>query len=628
MNTPGVSIEPAESQSEQSSRLVNIRLFQWQAVTAASCLLARFSLLYYWIKYTILGLRQGDQAIFNLANTVACAFLLTEIAFTLYRLYPQHLQSIAYGPKAAFRPHLRMTGDRVPAVDVLIFYCGEELSILLDTARAACSSDYPQDKFRVTVLDDSNSASENIRALKSQFPNLFYSARKGRNKTWHKAGNINHGLEFVTSLPGGPNELVAGLDVDMIPEKDWLRRLAPHINANPNVGFVSSNQNFYNVPPGDPLGQLLQFDQLQYVRQLRKDFGGIGLGGGTGWMASRVALDSIGGFAVDGIAEDFLTCIDMKEAGWDVFLLDEDLQWGLLPESLNGHRKQIERWTTAMLSFYQALLPGSARPRHQRMFQVLADLSTVAYVLGMNLCYFGTPLIVLTGSPLIIIDNPNHLKTIIWLSFVDFLAQSGQGFLESWTTDFNIYSWHEPSHLWHAPMYLGPLFRRWLPKLSGMTIGKVLELSPGISATNNSSEDRYTSQWKRLKVICTECSILPHLFVLGTCIAGGMSFFVNIWYHDGAENAELSEYVFTHLGYPLALFFWSGALRNACTPFWYALFVPPRVERGSFLVRDEKTSVAYPKKEAKNQSHRRVNEWHLISTTIYFLVVLIYSSSL
>ncbi|KAI4228014.1 MAG: hypothetical protein L6R36_001948 [Xanthoria steineri] len=624
----GVSIEPAESQDEKLSRSVQVKLFRWQAVTAGLCLLARSLLLYVWTKYTIRGLQQSDHLISGLADIVAWAFLFTEIAFTAYRLYPQHLQSIAYGPKAAFRPRLRITGTQVPKVDVLIFYCGEELSILLDTARAACSLDYPQDQFRVTVLDDSNSASEAIKALQSRYPNIFYSARKGKDKSWHKAGNINHGLEFMASLPGGPYELVAGLDVDMIPEKDWLRRLAPHLCLDPKVGLVSSNQRFYNVPPRDPLGQLLQFDQLQFVRQLRKDFGGIGLGGGTGWVASRVALDSIGGFAVDSICEDFLTCVDVTEAGWTVALLDEDLQWGLLPGSLNGHTKQIQRWTSAMLSFYQALSFGSAKRRHQRGFQIAADVSTIAYVVAMNLCYFGLPLMVLSGHPLVHIDSQDQLQTLIRLGFADFMAQSAQGFLESWTANFTIYCWHEPSHLWHAPLYVGPLLRRWLPTLAAITVGKVAKLSPGISAANKSSETRYISRWQRLKVIYTECSVLPHLFVLGTCIAGAVLFLYNATYHHlSATDHSTWTYIVTHVGYPPALFLWSSALRSACTPFWYAVCVPRSIARETLLAGDEKSEAAYPTPEAKDQRHRRVKEWHLVFTLAYFLAVFVWSSS-
>ena len=128
--------------------------------------------------------------------------------------------------------------------------------------------------------------------------------------------------------------------MDMIAEKDWLRRLVPHLLQDAQMGIVSPNQRFYNVPRGDRLGQLLQFDQLMMVRQMRKEFAGGGLGGGSGWVARCSALDSIGGFAEDSIAEDFLTYVDLIQAGWTAAVLDEDLRWGLTPESFNGYRKQ------------------------------------------------------------------------------------------------------------------------------------------------------------------------------------------------------------------------------------------------------------------------------------------------
>ncbi|KAL8657369.1 MAG: hypothetical protein Q9226_001978 [Calogaya cf. arnoldii] len=621
-----VCIEPAESQGEKQSRSMKVKLFKWQAVTAAICIVARSSILYFCTICTIRELQQSKHPALIPANVVACVFLFTEMMFTLRRFFAQHLQAIAYGPKAAFHPHLRVTGNQVPQIDVLIFSCGEKLSVLLDTARAACSLDYPPDKFRVSVLDDSNSVADAIKALKTQFPNLFYSARKRTDRSWHKAGNINHGLQFVASLPGGPCELVAGLDVDMIPEKQWLRHLVPHFCRNPTMGLVCVNQRSYNVPPGDFLGQLLQMDQMQLVRNTRQDFTGEGIGTGTGWMASRVALDANNGFAIDGICEDYLTSVDIAASGWKVALLDEDLQWGLLPESLNGHSKQAQRWLSAVLSFHQALgTPKRSTNKGTIKFKFIADVSTIAYGMGMSLCYFGIPLLVLSGLPLVVVhlEDSGQIRKLLVLGFVDFVTQSALGFLESWTADFTIYSWHEPSHLWHTPWYIGPFLRRWFPRFAALTVGTVSKFSPSISTANESSEDRYTSRWKRLKVVCTECSVLPHLFVLGACIVGGLSFLNNIFYqYDGASKFE---YIITHVGYPPALFLWSSALRNACTPFWYALFVPPRMEREKYLVRDEKSGAAYPTREAKDQRHRRVKEWHLVFTLVYFLGVLIWS---
>ena len=49
----------------------------------------------------------------------------------------------------------------------------------------------------------------------------------------------------------------------------------------------------------------------------------------------------------------------------------------------------------------------------------------------MNLCYFGLPLMVLSGYPLVHIDRQDQLQTLIRLGFAGFVAQSAQGFLES-----------------------------------------------------------------------------------------------------------------------------------------------------------------------------------------------------
>lgn len=79
-------------------------------------------------------------------------------------------------------------------VDVLITYCEEGLGLLLDTVRAACNLDYPHERFRVVVLDDSDSVSKAIAELGRQYPNLFYSVRDIQEKIFEcKVVNLNHG---------------------------------------------------------------------------------------------------------------------------------------------------------------------------------------------------------------------------------------------------------------------------------------------------------------------------------------------------------------------------------------------------------------------------------------------------
>lgn len=430
----------------------------------------------------------------------------------------------------------------------------------------------------------------------------------------------------------------------MIPEPDWLRLLVPHLIQDPTLGLVSPNQRFYNTPPGDPLGQLVQFDQMQQVRNLRKDFGQLSLGGGTGWVARRAAIDDIGGFALDGISEDFLTCIDLKEAGWKVALLDENVQYGIVPDSFNGHVKQYQRWMTAMLSFYRAL-HGSEKPRQQRAFKIVAQFSTIAYMLGMVICYFGLPLMVLSGQPLIQYSNPDQLKFLLLVAFLDFSAQSLHGLLESLTADSNIYIWHETSHLWHTPYFLPPFLRRFFPTICESVLGKIAALQPGISPANRSSEDRYREPWARLHYLMREGRVAAHVFVLCECVAGLSMFAFSLLavsrhrHGDGnmSDDNNLLLFIITHLGYPPALFLFLSTLSNSLIPFYYAIFVPPRVPRKSYLTmrldslhqekkkqqgeEEEGAQCFYPKTEAKDQRHRRVREWRLWIVGVYFVAV-------
>lgn len=474
------------------------------------------------------------------------------------------------------------------------------------------------------VLDDSSTVSNEIEALQAQFSNLFYSARTNKRAGWHKAGNINHGLDYVASLSGGKSEFVAGLDVDMIPQKDWLRRSMPHLVQDAKMGLVSPRQRFYNVPDRDPLGQLRQFDQLQHVRNLRKDFGDTGLGAGTGWLARRSAVDSIGGFAADGISEDFLTCIDLMEAGWTVALLDENLQWGLVPDSFNGHIKQYQRWMTAMLSFYRAIF-GPKSKRKQLAFRILGEFSTFFYMVAMVLCYFGLPLLVISGRPMVRYADRDQFKLLLRCSLIDFMAQSIHGFLESYVADFTIYSWHDPSHLWHSAFFIMPFLRHYRPNLASAIYGTFTTLHPATSAMNQSTEDKYRSPSKRLQVMLRECHVLPHLFVLGSCTAGLVALLA------GSRNPlqltgnrkDVFERIITRVGWPPALFLWTAVFRNALIPFSYALLVPPRREREEYLSRDKKSRVAYPTDQAKEYKHRQVWEWHLCLIGVYFCGVTI-----
>lgn len=143
------------------------------------------------------------------------------------------------------RPVLRAVLDDLPSVDVFITCCNENNDTILNTVRAAASSDYPQDRLRVIICDDGHSSELEvaIEAAKYNQPNLHYTTREGNAD--FKAGNLNHSLEFTATLGKGPSAFVAGLDADMIPDRQWLRSMIAHFLIDPNMGMTCPPQVRY-----------------------------------------------------------------------------------------------------------------------------------------------------------------------------------------------------------------------------------------------------------------------------------------------------------------------------------------------------------------------------------------------
>lgn len=137
------------------------------------------------------------------------------------------------------RPRLRLRGSKVPGVDILITTCGEPIDVIIDTIRGACHIEYPRSRYRVIVCDDAADAvlEDQVRNLSNTYSNLLYHAREKGEIHHYKAGNLQAGIDFTSTLSGGPGEIVATLDYDMIPDSCWLRAMLPHILIDEKVAL-------------------------------------------------------------------------------------------------------------------------------------------------------------------------------------------------------------------------------------------------------------------------------------------------------------------------------------------------------------------------------------------------------
>ncbi|KAK1913596.1 hypothetical protein P3342_006839 [Pyrenophora teres f. teres] len=243
------------------------------------------------------------------------------------------------------RPQLNLEGDDVPVVAVLITACREDHDTILNVVRAACETDWPKDRLSVILCDDGRSIELEDKMLQvmRKYPYAHYTSRKQPEIPDYKAGNLNNGLRFSATLNDTPSPFIAGLDVDMIIQPNWLRAMMPHLLNDPKMAMTCPPQYFWNIPRNDRVRQDL--DYFYAVTELVHD----GLGSadcvGSGYLARREAIDDIGGFPTYSISEDTACSSMLLGKGWSMAYIDEYLQCGEMPDTLSGHIKQRTRWT-------------------------------------------------------------------------------------------------------------------------------------------------------------------------------------------------------------------------------------------------------------------------------------------
>ncbi|KAL8784923.1 MAG: hypothetical protein Q9213_003665 [Squamulea squamosa] len=261
------------------------------------------------------------------------------------------------------RPRYRLTGDVAPSIEVLITCCGEPIDVIIDTAAAIAAQDYPAQYLRVFVLDDGHDqelglavARLNTRLTSQKRPPVVYLSRKKVPgvRSYFKAGNLRFGIDESGRL--GSSDFLAGLDVDMIPERGWLRRMISHLLLDDKLALA-------NPPQSDPLGQQAEFTMLFGFQEALSDRLGAGMCTGTGYVVRRSALVDIGGWSLAESGEDYMCSAVLGNAGWKIAFIREELQAGLAPGSLRAVVNQRMRWTDACMEVCEHFgyyLPGSA----------------------------------------------------------------------------------------------------------------------------------------------------------------------------------------------------------------------------------------------------------------------------
>jgi cellulose synthase/poly-beta-1,6-N-acetylglucosamine synthase-like glycosyltransferase len=225
-----------------------------------------------------------------------------------------------------------------PTVSVIIPAFNEERVIAASVARVL-ASDYPD--LQVIVADDgsTDATSALVRDAFADDPRVTLLTLVNGGK----AAALNRALRDATG------EVIIALDADTQFEPETIRRLARWF-ADPRIGAVAGDARVGNRHNLVTRWQAVEYITAQNLeRRALAGFDAMTVVPGAVGAWRRAALDAVGGYPEDTLAEDQDLTIAIQRAGWRVTYDPRAVAWTEAPESFRALAKQRFRWAFGTL---------------------------------------------------------------------------------------------------------------------------------------------------------------------------------------------------------------------------------------------------------------------------------------
>ena len=228
--------------------------------------------------------------------------------------------------------------DPTRFVSVLIPAFNEQRVIIESVRRVLASKDV---QLEVLVIDDGSSD-----ATSAVVHEAFADEPRVRLLTLENGGKakaLNHGLLLVKG------DVIIALDADTRFEEDTVARLARWF-ADPQIGAVAGNAKV-----GNQFNLVTRWQSVEYVtaqnleRRALTQFDAITVVPGAVGAWRRAALDAVGGYPTDTLAEDQDLTIAIQRVGWRIGYDVDAVAWTEAPESFRSLAKQRFRWSYGTL---------------------------------------------------------------------------------------------------------------------------------------------------------------------------------------------------------------------------------------------------------------------------------------
>jgi cellulose synthase/poly-beta-1,6-N-acetylglucosamine synthase-like glycosyltransferase len=290
---------------------------------------------------------------------VIVTYTVRHYFFTITRLVGRHRQ-----------PYVDIGVADWPEAIVLVPAHNEE-QVIAGMLDALLGQDYPPD--RLTIVPINDRSTDGTAAVIDEYARQH----PGRVVPFHRTngtGGKAAALRDAAPRFGGVVHLV--FDADYLPGKSLVKQLmAPFFD--PEVGAVMGRVVPHNVSRS-LLTRLLDLERsggYQVDQQARMNLGLVPQYGGTVGGVRRSALEAVGGWRDDTLAEDTDMTYRLRLAGWEVVYQNRSESYEEVPENWPTRIRQNMRWTKghnqALRRYWWPLLK---RPHHLSRALVLDGL--------------------------------------------------------------------------------------------------------------------------------------------------------------------------------------------------------------------------------------------------------------
>lgn len=236
-------------------------------------------------------------------------------------------------------PYAAITQAQWPMVTVFIAAHNEE-KVIADSMRALLQTDYPPDRIKVVVVNDRSTdrTAQIVDAQVKAFP--------GRLQAFHRAGGKpGKAAALKDAMRHAVGDIALIFDADYTPGPGLVRQLVTPF-LDPEVGAVMGRVVPRNVST-NLLTRMLDMERsagYQVDQQARMNLRAVPQYGGTVGGVRISAVEEVGGWHDDVLAEDTDITIRLLVGGWKTVYNNEAACYEEVPEEWAVRLRQVHRW--------------------------------------------------------------------------------------------------------------------------------------------------------------------------------------------------------------------------------------------------------------------------------------------